>query len=75
MTPLFPPFDYESLSYEERIRRIGAILGKAVNLRMERKRTAVEGNGEAAPPPESDDAQPSGHRLSAPEGSADPLTG
>lgn len=32
-----PLSEYESLSYEERIRRIGAILGKAVTLRVMRE--------------------------------------
>lgn len=55
------PCDYEALSHEERIRRVGAILGKAVTLRLERERAAREGAGEAFP--ESDVAQPSGHEL------------
>lgn len=66
-----PPSDYESLSREERIRRIGAILGKAVTLRLERERVAREGGGEAPPVP--DGTRPSGHELSAPDAPDEPL--
>lgn len=62
---MMTPCDYESLSREERIRRIGAILGKAVTLRLERERAAREGGGEVPPAP--DGAGPSGHELSAPD--------
>lgn len=69
---MISPSDYESLSREERIRRIGAILGKAVTLRLERERAAREGTGEASP--ESEEARPSGHELSTPDAPAEPLT-
>lgn len=68
---MMSPSDYESLSREERIRRIGAILGKAVTLRLERERAAREGGGEVPPAP--DGARPSGHELSAPDLPAEPL--
>lgn len=63
--------DYESLSREERIRRIGAILGKAVTLRLERERAAREGGGEVPPAPGG--ARPSGHELPAPDVPDEPL--
>jgi hypothetical protein len=62
---MMSPSDYESLSREERIRRIGAILGKAVTLRLERERAAREGGGRVSPAP--DEERPSGHELSAPD--------
>ncbi len=66
-----PAYDYESLSYEERVERIGAILGKAVTLRLERERAEREGAGGASSEPE--EAQPSGPEPSAPEVPADTL--
>ena len=54
---MMSPSDYESLSREERIRRIGAILGKAVTLRLERERAAREGADGV--PTASGDAPPS----------------
>jgi hypothetical protein len=68
---MMSPSDYESLSREERIRRIGAILGKAVTLRLERERAAREGGGEVPPAP--DEARPSGHELSIPDVPDEPL--
>ncbi len=68
---MMTPSDYESLSREERIRRIGAILGKAVTLRLERERAAREGGGEVPPAP--GEARPSGHELSAPDVPDEPL--
>lgn len=68
---MMSPSDYESLSREERIRRIGAILGKAVTLRLERERAAREGGGEVSPAP--DGARPSSHELSAPDVPDEPL--
>ena len=63
--------DYESLSREERIRRIGAILGKAVTLRLERERAAKESAGGI--PTASEEAPPSGNELSVPNVPDEPL--
>lgn len=68
---MMSPSDYESLSREERIRRIGAILGKAVTLRLERERAAREDGGEVPPAP--DEARPSGHELSTSDVLDEPL--
>ncbi len=68
---MMSPSDYESLSREERIRRIGAILGKAVTLRLERERAAREGGGGVSLV--SDEARPSGHEISAPDLPDEPL--
>ncbi len=68
---MMSPSDYESLSREERIRRIGAILGKAVTLRLERERAAREGADGV--PTASGDAPPSGHEFSAPDVPDEPL--
>lgn len=65
MSPLF----YESLSNEERLRRIGAILGKAVALQVERERAERE-----AFEAESDKAQSSRLEHSSPDASAESLT-
>lgn len=63
--------DYESLSREERIRRIGAILGKAVTLRLERERVAREDI--KGVPTAFAEAPPSTHECSAPEVLAEKL--
>jgi hypothetical protein len=68
---MMSPSDYESLSREERIRRIGAILGKAVTLRLERERAGRDADGEV--PTASGEAQSSCHYLSASDLSAEPL--
>ncbi|MGC4015077.1 MAG: hypothetical protein QM755_11265 [Luteolibacter sp.] len=64
--------DYESLSREERIRRIGAILGKAVTLRLERERVARGGAEEVRT--ESAEAPPSGNEPPAEPLASDELT-
>lgn len=66
-----PPSDYESLSREERIRRIGAILGKAVTLRLERERAAREGASGMSTA--SGEVPPSGHELFPADVPARPL--
>lgn len=68
---MMSPTDYESLSREERIRRIGAILGKAVTLRLERERAAREGLGGISIA--SDKVSPSSPELSSAEMPAEPL--
>lgn len=68
---MMPPSDYESLSREERILRIGAILGKAVTLRLERERAAREGAGGV--PPASEEAPPSGHEAFPTDMPTEPL--
>ncbi len=65
-------FYYEFLSREERIRRIGAILGKAVNLRLAREHANNAGAGEVSTP--SDESPPSGHEFSISDASAQSLT-
>lgn len=65
-------FDYESLSREERIRRIGAILGKAVTLRLEREYASNAGAGEVSA--HSDESPTSSHEFPIPDAFAKSLT-